>query len=132
MGELLKQGLVLTGWGMGMTFLAIGALVAGMVLLTLLNKEKREPAENAELDEMGQSPEIAQIPEHFTGQHFEEDNIEVEMAAAAAVAIALAQMAEKQPLAHRASGGASNAWDAYVRGRHLSQRSRYEQLKSRS
>ena len=49
MGELLSQALNLTLVGMGMTFAAIGVLVAGMYALTTFLADEEEAEEAGDL-----------------------------------------------------------------------------------
>ena len=144
--DLLKQALILTGWGMGMTFLAIGALVVGMYFLTMVIKDK----EDTDVDNVVEynSPEdvgelVIGLPLDDTQRHLETPDIENigitpnnddqnrALAASVAVAIALSQESEDKEEETFTAIITQDAWNHYVRGRHLSQRSRYEQLKHR-
>ena len=114
MDELLKQALYLTVVGMGMTFLAIGALVASMYLMTAFIKDRpaqeEEPLEEAPLT----------MPTPAKDERY--------LAAAAAVAVALATQAATVT----ATGSSPTAdWSAYIRRQHLSARQRYEARKCR-
>ena len=104
MNELLKQALWLTVMGMGMTFLAIGALVGLMYLITALAPEKgaEEKAEAAE--------PVAVAEEVPT------DDDARERAAAAAVVLALTlETARHRP----AEGQADDPWTIYARSQKL-------------
>ena len=135
MTELLKQALILTGWGMGMTFLSIGALVVGMYLMTTLIRDKKNVnlASALEFDE--KTEESPNNIDHFTEENEDRKQINDDkyLAAAAAVAVALAVPRESET--HHGNSSeiytASAAWDHYTRGRHVSQRSRFEQLRFR-
>ncbi|MDF1513995.1 MAG: hypothetical protein P1S60_09310 [Anaerolineae bacterium] len=130
MNELIRQALILTGWGMGMTFLAIGALVLGMFLMTILIKDRQSSnSENfmeydSELDiSLPESDESAVLENELDiAAH------EIDMAAVAAVtvAIAIVQQPPFQLPKLVEKTGTSDGWDHYVRGRRMSQRSQYE------
>jgi Na+-transporting methylmalonyl-CoA/oxaloacetate decarboxylase gamma subunit len=141
MTELLNQALTLTGWGMGMTFLALGALALAMNFMTLLFKDKTEIVH----DEWAVTPEEDNVESDVDGAaksvHNQRDmkNLDLvngrndqNIAAAAAVAVAMA-LAQELPRQQKQSTDiqTESAWDYFIRGRHLSQRSRYEQLKLR-
>ncbi len=103
MNELLKQALWLTVMGMGMTFLAIGALVGLMYLITALapEKEVEEAAEPVETTTEAAMPIV------------EEDRYR-----AAAAAVILALTLEKSR--HRpAEGQADDPWTIYARSQKL-------------
>ncbi|MBN1260183.1 MAG: OadG family protein [Anaerolineae bacterium] len=105
-GELLTQALMLTLYGMGMTFVAIGALVGGMYLLTALVPEKK--------------PETAPETYHET-EAGDADAQGRYLAAAAAVAVALAQSAPATAKKQAAATGST--WSVFVRNQHIRQRS---------
>jgi Na+-transporting methylmalonyl-CoA/oxaloacetate decarboxylase gamma subunit len=137
MTELLKQALTLTGWGMGMTFMSIGALVLGMYLITSLFRGKSNSQMESEEDAT-HTEETAYLDENLENTSIENDvtdgmNDQQELAAAAAVAVAMALSQETKAQKRIISNYPMNndMWNHYVRGRHLSQRSRYEQLKTR-
>lgn len=130
--------LQLTAVGMGMTFLAIGALTLGMYAMTRLTREKvAETAESA-VPETVPDTAVASLAswaatdrsgggDSVTGSP---DDDRRRQAAAAAVAVALAQTAGPKArqgapqLKSRAGGG--DAWTYYVRGLHLSRRARHD------
>ncbi len=116
MGELLNQTLYLTVVGMGMTFLAIGALVASMYLMTAFIKDRKVEEEPLAPED---EPADVSAPE----------SDERSLAAAVAVAVALAT----QSVATATAGGTASTadWSAYVRGQHLSMRQQYEARKRR-
>ena len=135
MTELLEQAVILTGWGMGMTFLAIGALVIGMYLMSMVIKEKTETAaddtDETIADLLEEDNEETIEPLEINNGGFSINSREQYRALAASVAVALAlsqESGEKEPITTTTTPG---AWNHYVRGRQLSQRSRYEQLKHR-
>jgi Na+-transporting methylmalonyl-CoA/oxaloacetate decarboxylase gamma subunit len=135
--DLIKQSLILTGWGMGMTFLAIGALMVGMYTMTILFKEKHDPAVEDKVEDVAYDSS-----EEDSTQHLETDDINIiryapqqreqyrAVAASVAVAIAIAEETRKSqetlPLTQIPS-----LWDFYVRGHHVSQRTFYESRKRR-
>jgi Na+-transporting methylmalonyl-CoA/oxaloacetate decarboxylase gamma subunit len=106
--ELLKQALLLTAIGMGMTFAAIGALVLGMVVLGGI--KPRKPAEVADEEPAASVAEAATIPDTADARY---------LAAVAAVAVALAQSVRED---RRSSGVVVDQWRSHVRSRHLTQR----------
>jgi Na+-transporting methylmalonyl-CoA/oxaloacetate decarboxylase gamma subunit len=135
--DLIKQSLILTGWGMGMTFLAIGALMVGMYTMTLLVKEKRDLLDEDKVDDSSfdfagedstQYPETDRIniKEHVPNRG------EKYRAVAASVAVAIA-IADETGKSQEASSLTQipSIWDFYVRGRYLSQRTIYESQKKR-
>jgi len=132
MSDLLVQGLQLTVLGMGMTFASIGALVVGMYLMTAVTRTKRSRADVTLTDPGDEGERVSlesaalesgRLSSTGDGEDEAGDRAKVR-AAAAAVAVALAEA--------EASEGASmpcrsdNAWDIYVRSRHLSRRTRYD------
>ena len=135
MTELLEQAVILTGWGMGMTFLAIGALVIGMYLMSMVIKEKTETAaddtDETIADLLEEDNEETIEPLEINNGGFSINSREQYRALAASVAVALAlsqDSGEKEPITSTTTPG---VWNHYARGRQLSQRSRYEQLKHR-
>lgn len=106
--ELLKQALLLTAIGMGMTFAAIGALVLGMFLLGGI--KPRKPAEVADEEPATPVAEAAATPDTADARY---------LAAVAAVAVARAQSVRED---RRTSGVVVDQWRSYVRSRHLTQR----------
>ncbi len=137
MTDLLKQALVLTVWGMGMTFLALGALVIGMYLMTALSKDRTEPHPESDttMDASMEEDNIQSDFEHLIieNQVIEQNGADLNLAVAATVAVALALSLESEEKQYNTPApiAAPAAWDHYVRGRHLSQRSHFEQLKRR-
>ncbi len=135
MTELLKQALVLTGWGMGMTFLALGALVLGMYLMTALVKDKNETHTDSDVElvvgagEDNDEGNLDHLIIENKGTARINDDQNRAAAAAVAIAIALSQESAEKQYKTPAHIAVPVAWDHYVRGRHLSQRSRYEQLR---
>ena len=123
MSNVISQALWLTIVGMGMTFLSIGALVGGIYLLTHLTRAKEkasaalaEPARSA----LGEASAVSSIWEA-------PDAEPRRRAVAAAVGVAMALAAEIRAVPAADTGAvATGAWSAYVRGLHLSSRSRYE------
>lgn len=107
-GELLRQALMLTVIGMGMTFTAIGALVLGMYLLSGSRSRKAEaaaaPTEPEAVVAMAAPPADARY-----------------IAAAAAVAVARAQ-AMRAP--RRDAAAPVDQWRSFVRSGQLAQRGR--------
>ena len=118
--------LQLTGIGMGMTFLALGALVVGMIVMTRIIKEKPAP--------VVPEPDIidAQVPYIAT------DTTSKARAAAAAVAVAMAQSKAKQRAAAAAVAVAlaeqqttgdtytpNSGWGTIIRSRQVTQRDRF-------
>ncbi len=102
MNELLKEALWLTVMGMGMTFLAIGALVGLMYLITALAPEKEETEEAAEPVAVVEEAPLADDAR--------------ERAAAAAVVLALTlETARHRP----AEGQADDPWTIYARSQKL-------------
>ena len=106
-GELLKQALLLTVIGMGMTFTAIGALVLGMYALSSIKSRKAE-AEASPAEDVAAAAAVPATDARY-------------MAAAAAAAVARAQ-------AFRARRGKAaplaDQWRSFVRSQHLAQRGR--------
>lgn len=101
--QLLSQALQLTTWGMGVTFLTIGALVLGMYAMTAVFKDAPEKAEEAEIAPAA----VPQSDERY-------------LAAAAAVAVALAETHDRLYVASGAL--ASSGWVDYSRSHALNQR----------
>ena len=115
---------------MGMTFLAIGALVLGMYLMMILVKDPKLVKPDSEEGVDNQTDYHQEDTDDVTDNEDPGINQPVELTTAAvaavAVAIALAQHTGAQiPMSPLKAE--NNAWDYYVRGHHLSQRSRYEQ-----
>lgn len=119
----LTTALNLTLIGMGMTFASIGALVAGMYLLTALFREKPAIVETS-----APTPAEVDIPAETA---VDEDTTRY-MAAAAAVATALAQARQTASRASKTGAGTAGAWNTYVRGGLLTQRAHYNALRSRN
>ncbi|MBN1921259.1 MAG: OadG family protein [Anaerolineae bacterium] len=113
--ELLRQALVLTAIGMGMTFAAIGALVLGMYVLGGLKPRKSSEAVAA-VEESAASGAATLSPAPATLPDTEDART---LAAVAAVAVARAQSvrATRSP-----ANVAPDQWRSHVRSRHLNQR----------
>ncbi len=109
-GELLKQALMLTLIGMGMTFAAIGALVLGMYALGGIKPRKSFSAEE---DENVEEPVVMQ--EEGAAPLADARYIAV----AVAVAVARAQVTRSY---QRPASAPVDQWRGYVRNRHLAQR----------
>jgi hypothetical protein len=155
MSDLVVSALRLTLLGMGMTFLSIGALVGGMFLLTRLTSRRstasagndasapdsrdmgvgeRQQITVAGAESYGDTRPSGAL-ETGTSEMQERTNDEEErrqaVAAAVAVALALSEGARSSS-ALTPSGPEPNGeplWNVYVRGLHLSVRSRYESLR---
>lgn len=115
MNTLLSQALWLTLWGMGTTFAAIGVLVGGMYLLTVLFKDRPGEAE-AE----GEKEEPAAVSAGADQRV---------VAAVAAVATALAQAGSvlRLPAGETLAAG---SWDSFARSRRLSGRAQHDQRRA--
>jgi Na+-transporting methylmalonyl-CoA/oxaloacetate decarboxylase gamma subunit len=132
MSDLLVQGLQLTVLGMGMTFASIGALVVGMYLMTAVTRTRRSRADVSLTapDDEGErvslesaALESGRLSSPGDGEDGAEDRTRVRAAAAAvAVALAEAEATADAVMSHPSD----NAWDIYVRSRHLSRRTRYD------
>ncbi len=121
MTESLLQALQLTVVGMGMTFAAIGTLVAGMYLLTALTREPEEaapepPPDPNKLTILGITVDISQVNAAPAEAK--------QRAVAAAVAVA---MAAARPAAMIRPTVVDN-WAAYVRMQHVMRR-RYHRMR---
>ena len=154
MADLLADALRLTLWGMGMTFVSLGALVGGMFLLTWVTRSQtdgrrqtrrrtgdgeRPQTDGGEGGLEGDAPvvdgggrvDLAVQPELVTGDDAEGRR----RAAAAAVAVAWALQARGRGRAvlPPAGGGVrgERGWDVYARGLRLAGRARYEALRGR-
>lgn len=105
-GELLKQALLLTVIGMGMTFTAIGALVLGMYALGSTRSRKAQAAAAAAEPEAVATEALPATDARY-------------IAAAAAVAVARAQVvrAPRQP-----GAAPTDQWRSFVRNRQLARR----------
>lgn len=108
MSELLTEALGLTVVGMGMTFAALGTLVLGMYLLTMLTAEKKSAVkeESAAPSPAAAGPSVSTEDERY-------------LAAVAAVAVAVAQATTKQ---QRQRGQPRDQWGLYVRSQQLNAR----------
>ncbi len=117
--DTFSQTIWITGVGMGLTFAAIGLLVAAMVALTrwargreTITTFKEEPSGAIPSDEM---------------------RAEMEQAAAVAVAVALAQAARRAHPTyawHTAEPGEDpSPWQAYARGQQLEQHKTHQTLR---
>lgn len=110
-GELLKQALLLTLVGMGMTFTAIGALVLGMVALGAIKPKAVEAEEDVEAPVASTEAEIPAADARY-------------LAAAAAVSVACAQAVRES---RQPAGAPVDQWRGYVRNQNLAQRARQTQ-----
>lgn len=122
MGELLTQALNLTLVGMGMTFAAIGVLVAGMYALTTFLADEEEAEEAPEIPEVAEAPADQAALQLDVGRY---------RAAAAAVAVALAQAADTartQPTGRTVAG---ESWTAHVRTKQLARREHHDLRRTR-
>ncbi len=123
MDELLSQAVLLTLIGMGMTFAAIGVLVAGMfALTTFLADGGKESSESPEM------PAAIEASDDRARLHID---VGRQRAAAAAVAVALAQATDTyqaKRLSHAATG---ESWTAHVRATQLARRDYYNSLRTR-
>ncbi|MDX9955923.1 MAG: OadG family transporter subunit [Anaerolineae bacterium] len=108
--ELLRQALVLTAIGMGMTFAAIGALVLGMYALGGIKPRKSNEAEAVAEEAAPAGAEAATLPDTADARY---------LAAVAAVAVARAQSVRE---ARQPANVAPDQWRSHVRSRHLAQR----------
>lgn len=112
-----------------MTFLSIGALVGGIYLMIYLTREKEKVVVPVTSD--AKQPEAEASASAETGMApGAGDRRRRAVAAAAAVALAL-QERPTQPLASALQAPAPEGWNGYVRGLHLSARSRYESRRTR-
>jgi len=122
MGDLLIQALQLTVIGMGMTFLAIAALVAGMYgLTTLFPADWNSPQKSAE---KGAEVSEADMVAALMG---EEDDEARYVAAVAAVSVAVAQGAKRD--VPKIEIVPPDSWTAYIRGQYTAQRNQYNALR---
>ncbi|HEY88781.1 MAG TPA: OadG family protein [Thermoflexia bacterium] len=110
MSALLTEALGLTVVGMGMTFAALGVLVLGMYLLTMLTAEKKSAGKGQE--ECAAPSPIAVAPSVSTTD-------ERYLAAVAAVAVAVSQAAPQQ---QRQRSQPGDQWGLYVRSQQLNAR----------
>ncbi|MFP4394092.1 MAG: hypothetical protein ACLFTI_02420 [Anaerolineales bacterium] len=119
MGELLSQVLLLTLVGMGMTFAAIGVLVAGMFALTtfLADEEAQESPETPVA-----APDDQAALQVDVGRY---------RAVAAAVAVAVAQATDTYQAQRPARDVAGGSWTAHVRATQLARRDHYNSLRTR-
>ena len=144
MADLLGDALRLTLWGMGMTFVSLGALVGGMFLLTWVTRRRTGDGERPQTDggegglegdalvvDGGGRVDLAVQRELVTGDDAEGRR----RAAAAAVAVAGALQARGRggAVLPPADGGVrgERGWDVYARGLRLAGRARYEALRGR-
>ena len=129
MDILLKQALMLTIIGMGMTFAAIGLLVVGMYAMTAFIKDKADDTETVDVVETPDVPaDAGTLPVDRRHQHIAASaavatmlaayNDNAQLAAAAAVSVAFAT----QPAAPAVPSTAPSAWNTVIRGQHLAQR----------
>lgn len=126
MGELLSQALNLTLVGMGMTFAAIGVLVAGMYALTTFLADEEEAEEAPEIPEVAEAPADQAALQLDVGRYHARYR-----AAAAAVAVALVQAADTartQPTGRTVAG---ESWTAHVRTKQLARREHHDLRRTR-
>ncbi len=119
MGELLSQALNLTLVGMGMTFAAIGVLVAGMYALTTFLADEEEAEE---------MPEVAEAPAEQAALQLDVGRYH---AAAAAVAVALAQAADTAQMKQQSRTVVGESWTAHVRTKQLARREHHDLRRTR-
>jgi Na+-transporting methylmalonyl-CoA/oxaloacetate decarboxylase gamma subunit len=129
MGDQWVQGLQLTLLGMGMTFASIGALVVGMYLMTAVTRTERSKGKSAlrgHRDE-GENVSLNNAALGRGALPSTEESVDDAKyrAAAAAVAVALAE-ADTDVSSAAPPPASSSAWDIYIRGRHVSHRTRYD------
>lgn len=134
MSDLMVSALRLTLLGMGMTFLSIGALVGGMFLLTRLTMRRQtdQPQQMVTYGaETGGDERPSGLPEsrgsNLEGRWDDDEERRRSVAAAVAVSMALNAESDRSPGMMREE----TLWNGYVRGLHLSARSRYESLRGR-
>lgn len=124
MGELLLQGLNLTIVGMGMTFAAIGVLVAGMYGLTTFLAD----------EDASEAPTVSDIPASVAAPD-DQAGLQIDVgrqrAAAAAVAVALAQAEDAYRARRPGQAMSGDAWTAHVRATQLARRDYYTSLRAR-
>jgi Na+-transporting methylmalonyl-CoA/oxaloacetate decarboxylase gamma subunit len=117
--DILSQTLWITVIGVGLTFVAIGLLVATMIGLTRWTRGRARSVHHREVP-------AGAIPG-------DEELEEVEQAAAVAVALALALAGRRaHPVRawHAARGEEEpSAWQAYARSQHLDQRKTHQTLR---
>jgi Na+-transporting methylmalonyl-CoA/oxaloacetate decarboxylase gamma subunit len=117
--EVFKQTIWMTAVGMGLTFAAIGLLMAAMMILT---RWARGPAAAATVEKKLGSA----IP-------YDQERAEAEQAAAVAVALALALAARRVHPTHTWHSADSeegiNPWQAYARNHQLEQRKTHQTLR---
>jgi Na+-transporting methylmalonyl-CoA/oxaloacetate decarboxylase gamma subunit len=142
MDQDLADALMLTLTGMGMTFISIGVLTLGMYLMRALTNRKRQLPSDGPLDQgpVAGEPVDVEVPadvavDHHAAAAAAAVAVQRAVAAqAAAAAIAVAEATRRQ-LPERSADFAQcppeQAWNTYVRGRHLSLRSRYEARRAR-
>jgi Na+-transporting methylmalonyl-CoA/oxaloacetate decarboxylase gamma subunit len=145
----LEQALILTLVGMGMTFAAIGLLVAGMYAMTAFIKDKADD-EDELFDEMPAIYEPSPIAGHPSPGDSGRNDADRRLAAAAAVATMLAEQQGKMQAAAAAVAAAiatadaaatqtttgpqlatSSAWNTAIRVQRLSQRQYHDARRGR-
>ena len=105
---MFGQAVMISVWGMGLTFLALGLVVLAMVALTSLLPERTSPAQKA----VRPDPELA-----------DDGTEEVRLVAAAAVALAKAEAVQRSKAAVGQSQlkKATSSWESHTRAQKLSQ-----------
>jgi Na+-transporting methylmalonyl-CoA/oxaloacetate decarboxylase gamma subunit len=126
MGELFVQGLQLTLLGMGMTFASIGALVVGMYLMTAVTRKRRPEVDMEEPEDEGGRVPLDRAVLERGGMSVRGESTQNAKYRAAATAVAVALAEEAQRKAVGAPRRFDDAWDLFVRNRHLSRRMRHD------
>ena len=129
MDELLSQALLLTLVGMGMTFAAIGVLVASMYALTtfLADEEAKESPETPAAVAVPDGETVLQVD---VGRHHARYRARYR-AAAAAVAVALAQATDTYQAKRLDRATTGESWTAHVRATQLARREYYNSRQTR-
>jgi Na+-transporting methylmalonyl-CoA/oxaloacetate decarboxylase gamma subunit len=113
---MFGQTVMISVWGMGLTFLALGLVVLTMVVLTSLLRERKSPVQEAAQPE----PELV------------DDGIEeVWLVAAAAVALAKAEADQRTTVnvGQSQSEKATSSWESYTRAQKLSHWKTHQSLR---
>jgi Na+-transporting methylmalonyl-CoA/oxaloacetate decarboxylase gamma subunit len=113
---MFGQTVLISVWGMGLTFLALGLVVLSMVVLTSLARQREQPEQEPVQVEGAADVEVV---ENF------------QLAAVAAVALAKAQAAQRKAInVQRApSGGTASSWESYTRAQKLDKRRTHQVLR---
>ena len=114
---MFGETVMISVWGMGLTFLALGLVVLTMIALTSLVRERKSPVQEAALPE----PELAR-----------DGTEEVRLAAAAAVALAKAEAIQraKAKVGQFQLERATSSWESYTRAQKLSHWKTHQSLRS--